>query len=160
MKIARVLFLGFLSAGVLISSSCSLLVRSGGKFEDEIFRNDATTATIHQQLGRPDSTKAFDPPIALKDISDLGPDKVESMKRGDSMVGSREDFRYRGWIRSPMERAGGWGYGMMLGSTVGLSEIYAFPTSVVQRAKDSSTTHTFQVWFSPDGQYVYHRHMN
>ncbi|MGB1128398.1 MAG: hypothetical protein ACPG4K_00010 [Haloferula sp.] len=160
MKITRLFLLVFLLAGVLCSSSCSLLVRSGGKYEDEIFHKGATSTTVQQQLGRPIATKAYDPPTALKNISELKPYKIEMQKHGDIVVGSRQDFRYRGWIRDSFERGGEWGHGMALGSTAGLSEVYFFPASIVQRSKDSSTTHNFQVWFAPNGQYVFHRHLN
>jgi len=159
MKTARMFHFTLLMAGVLSCAGCSGLVRSGGKYEADFFHDGATVATVHQQLGKPVHTQTFAPPILLKDAPDLASytNRFISPRLKETPVGSREDYRYRGWIREPGDNVS---WGMFVGCTSGLGEIIAFPASIVERAKDSVTSHTFQVWYSPDGHYIFHRRID
>jgi len=147
MKSANTVSIILLFSGVFFFTSCSGIVRSGGRYEAEFFHDVATTSTIRQQLGKPVSTQTFSPPMLLKDAPELV--RYRDFLRGpsDMLAGFREDFRYRGWLREPGDNVG---YAMFVGTTAGVGEIIAFPTSIVERVKDSVTAHTFQVWCPHD----------
>jgi hypothetical protein len=138
-------------------SGCSLLVRSGGTYEASFFREGVTRETVQQQLGEPILTKQFNTPTYFEEVPELKPIVTRLGRYRGMLVAFREDFRYRGWIR---ENGDNDGYGMLAIMTAGLSEIILFPQSIVARVADSFKLHTFQVWFSPDGYYIYHRRIN
>jgi hypothetical protein len=132
---------------------CSFAIRKGGFRPETVLHEGADRATIQAELKSPTMKLHFDAPLPLIDA--LGPqsEPVPICKQ-HSLVLSREDYQYRGRLyrnRRSIDRfALDWG-------TLYLAEIILFPEAVFEALGESNETHVFEVWYSPDGKYVYHR---
>jgi hypothetical protein len=135
------------------AGGCSLLIRKGGFAEGTVLHDGATPSSVRKAFGSPLRTTRFQAPTHLSEAVEVGAGSIPDPQRV-ALVLLREDYHYRGRLfrhRTNIEELA------LAYLTLGVTEIWTFPLAVLEATGESLTEHVFEVWYSPEGQYVYHR---
>lgn len=120
----------------------------------EVFVTDAHRDHIHRELGTPVRAVTYPTPRPASRVA-MFPVVFDI---NDPLISGHDDFVYTGRVKDPLtEAAMGMTLGMLGAPTLGLVELYLFPTSVVSAFRESRRTHQFRVWYQGD---VYLMHVS